>query len=77
MDCKRNGSRRVGRPGWLELPLHHALHDGVNKRSASLEELNGLFVLLSSLAGLEGAEIAALPGLWILLSRIESIFTGF
>src|SRR5687767_33292 len=43
----------------------------------SLEELHGALVLLCGRARLEGAEVAALPRLRILLARVEPILTGF
>ena len=45
-----------------------------SKLPAALEELDGPLMLLGGRAGREGAEIPALPRLWILLSGIETVF---
>jgi hypothetical protein len=42
-----------------------------------LEVLNLAFVLLGGAFALEGAEVAALAGLRVLLARIEPVFAGF
>jgi hypothetical protein len=40
------------------------------------EELHGALMLLGRRARLEGAEVPALAGFWILLSGVESVFPG-
>src|SRR5207248_1002873 len=45
-------------------------------RSMPLEVLHGLLVLLRGIERLEGAEVAALAGLRVLLARIEAVPAG-
>src|ERR1700761_3700181 len=41
-----------------------------------LEVLHGTLVLGGRVAGLEGAEVPALPGLGVLLARVEAVFAA-
>jgi len=52
-------------------------HGGAQHRSMPFEILDLALVLLGRCSRIEGSEIAAFPGVGVLLARIETIFARF